>query len=268
MSDLSTSRNLIQVESVQYQAPVSESSLSSIGAATNYCLTKLVPIGTIIQSNLTQSQINSEFGAGYWLLCNGQLCAGTDYQILTGNFTVPNLFRELATVTPWSDYSAPFSNLQPTVNPFAGTNPKFRRVGDSVEVSLVLINSSTSNFDNAPVLVNMPPGLLIDTNKLSAGSYAVPSIPGSAELFQSLANVFLSYQINYLLTIQYYSTSAIQFKYPDPNNLAVPTLPRSAFNFTVPGLWDVNASRLSAHFTVPVQNFNSTDKTYYIRVKR
>jgi hypothetical protein len=91
MSNLSTSANLIQTESLQYQSPVSESALQAMGGAINYCLLKLIPVGTIIPSMLTQAQFNGQVGTGYWVIADGSSCVGTTYSAVSGYTTVPDL---------------------------------------------------------------------------------------------------------------------------------------------------------------------------------
>lgn len=91
MSDIATSANKIQAESVQYQAPVSESALSAMGAAINYCLEKLIPVGTVLPSMLTQAQFNAEVGVGYWVIADGSNVAGSRYATVKGVATIPDL---------------------------------------------------------------------------------------------------------------------------------------------------------------------------------
>jgi len=52
----------------------------------------LLPVGTILQSVLTEDQFNNET-AGHWMLCEGAAtsCVGTRLQDLTGWATIPNL---------------------------------------------------------------------------------------------------------------------------------------------------------------------------------
>lgn len=90
MSDLATSTQKIQEQSVQYRAPVSESLMANIGGAVNFCLTKLLPIGTVLPSTLTSAQFASENGTSSWLLCDGGSCAGSAYASLTGKTFVPD----------------------------------------------------------------------------------------------------------------------------------------------------------------------------------
>ncbi len=90
MSAIPSSFNKINQQSVQYNKPVSESSLSALGSSVNGLLDVLQPVGTIMHSVLTEAQFNSEVAAGYWLLCNGQSCAGSSYEGITGNANVPD----------------------------------------------------------------------------------------------------------------------------------------------------------------------------------
>lgn len=158
MSNISTSPNQIQVESVQYQAPVSESALSSMGAAINYTLLNAPPVGTIVPSLVTQAQMDAMVGPGYWLLCNGQSCAGSRYAAITGLTTTPNVSGVFLPVGPWQYFPAS-GNVTGDVN---YGNGAFRRVGDSIQV--VTGFSSTGPTVNAPpqLRFNLPPGVNIN----------------------------------------------------------------------------------------------------------
>lgn len=49
-----------------------------------------VPVGTIIDSMLTETQIQNNYGTA-WILCDGRNVAGSKYASITGNSTVPDL---------------------------------------------------------------------------------------------------------------------------------------------------------------------------------
>lgn len=98
MTDVARSSVPVQQEALQFNQPVSEASVSSIGGVANYLLGILCPIGTIIASMCTQSEINQQLpswatstGPGTWVLANGQDVTGSQYQFITGNTTVPDL---------------------------------------------------------------------------------------------------------------------------------------------------------------------------------
>lgn len=49
-----------------------------------------VPVGTIIDSMLTETQIQNNYGTA-WILCDGRNVAGSKYASITGSSTVPDL---------------------------------------------------------------------------------------------------------------------------------------------------------------------------------
>ena len=81
----------ITLAETQAYVPGASALGSALGQATNfildYCLA--YSIGSIVQSVMTESQFQGVLGTG-WKLCNGQSCAGTAYNTLTGNATVPD----------------------------------------------------------------------------------------------------------------------------------------------------------------------------------
>lgn len=56
-----------------------------MGASHSEC----VPIGTVIQSMLTETQIQNNYGPG-WILMDGRSVSGSKYHTLTGNATIPD----------------------------------------------------------------------------------------------------------------------------------------------------------------------------------
>lgn len=104
MTDIAGSSVPAQIESVQFNNPISEASLSSIGAVGNYLLNILAPVGTVWGSMLFDSgdgshpsnSFQSQLGSGNpspatWVLADGRDVTGSRYQALTGNSTVPDL---------------------------------------------------------------------------------------------------------------------------------------------------------------------------------
>jgi hypothetical protein len=102
VTDIAGSTVPVQQESVQFNNPVSESSLSSIGAIANYLLNILAPVGTIWASclydngdgtytqNSFQAQIDFPTPAT-WVLADGRCVIGSEFQALTGLTNVPDL---------------------------------------------------------------------------------------------------------------------------------------------------------------------------------
>jgi hypothetical protein len=92
MTAIPGSTNFIQVESVQFNQPVSESSLNAIGALANYLRSVVAPIGTVIYSMLDQDQMNVQVGGpNIWVIADGSSAAGTTYGSVTGNASLPDL---------------------------------------------------------------------------------------------------------------------------------------------------------------------------------
>lgn len=93
MSLVPTSFNYVVQESIQFNNPVSESSLAAIGAAANGLLSILLPVGSIVHSMLTEAQFVAQIGAPSttWVLADGRSVAGSTYNTVTGLSTVPDL---------------------------------------------------------------------------------------------------------------------------------------------------------------------------------
>jgi hypothetical protein len=94
MSNLAPSSVQVQQQSVQFNNPVSESSLASIGGACNQLLLLLLPVGSIIDSMLNETQFNAVSGAPsgtYWVPCDGRDCTGSAYATISGYSSVPDL---------------------------------------------------------------------------------------------------------------------------------------------------------------------------------
>lgn len=87
MSNLAGSSVPIQQESIQFNNPVSESSLAGIGSPVNYMLTLLLPLGSVVDSTLTEAQFQAQLGnpaPATWILSDGRSIAGSALATLTG----------------------------------------------------------------------------------------------------------------------------------------------------------------------------------------
>lgn len=84
----------IQQELFNFNFPVGNAGLKSIGAFLNGLLGLALPIGSIMDTMLTVDQWNSALGnpaSPFWILCDGSAVSGSKYSILTGFPNVPNL---------------------------------------------------------------------------------------------------------------------------------------------------------------------------------
>lgn len=94
MTDIPGSFSPIQQESLQFNQPVSEASLTALGASINGLLSIVLPVGTIIESMLTEAQFQAQIGnpsPAIWVLADGRSAVGTSYQSITGFTTIPDL---------------------------------------------------------------------------------------------------------------------------------------------------------------------------------
>lgn len=89
MSDTPSSRSPQQQEAARFQSALSESLLQSMQGNINYLLGAVLPVGTLVESMLTEAQFQGETSTG-WVLADGRSCAGSAYAILTGNSNVPD----------------------------------------------------------------------------------------------------------------------------------------------------------------------------------
>lgn len=122
MSDVPSSFSHIQIEGLQFRDPASEALFQAMSGTVNGTVIELFafevlqtannaaqqaelsdhasripviedtipPVGTTIQSMLTEIQFQSELNVG-WILAAGQDVTGSKYQIVTGNTHVPDL---------------------------------------------------------------------------------------------------------------------------------------------------------------------------------
>ncbi len=90
MSDLAGSSTPIQSEATRFRSSVSENLLQTMGGAINYLLASILPLGSVTASMLTEAQFQDETSTG-WVLADGRDVSASDYALLTGNTTVPDL---------------------------------------------------------------------------------------------------------------------------------------------------------------------------------
>lgn len=93
MTDVAPSGNKVQQESLLYTQPVSEASITAIAALTSYLREVVLPVGSICESMLDETQFDTQLNASQtrWVLADGRSCVGSTYESITGNTTVPDL---------------------------------------------------------------------------------------------------------------------------------------------------------------------------------
>lgn len=90
MAFIAGSKTKISVAATRFRSAVSESVMQLMGGAINYLIDSQVPIGSVIYSMLTEEQFQGQTSEG-WVLADGRDCSTSDYALLTGNTTVPDL---------------------------------------------------------------------------------------------------------------------------------------------------------------------------------
>lgn len=83
--------NPIQQESVTFNNPVSEAALNAMGASINGILSVILPVGSVIDSMLTEAQFQTAIGSTKWVLSDGRSVTGSEYQLITSNTNIPDL---------------------------------------------------------------------------------------------------------------------------------------------------------------------------------
>ena len=94
MAKIPNSFNYIQQVPVQFNNPVSESSIAALGGSINGLLSCLLPVGSTFTSMLTESQLQTEIGSPSppsWILSDGRDVTGSRYALVTGFTTIPDL---------------------------------------------------------------------------------------------------------------------------------------------------------------------------------
>ena len=91
MTAIAQAKSTIQVEETRSGAAPSEAVLQKIGGSINWLNANAgTQLGDIIPSGLTQTQFQSLRGNN-WVLMNGQSITGSDFAVLTGITTLPNM---------------------------------------------------------------------------------------------------------------------------------------------------------------------------------
>lgn len=89
MTDIPDNPQKIQIESVQFRAPVAESPLENIGGGVNYLLKHIFAVGDICHSMQTLAQFQASHSTD-WVLADGSAVPGSTYATNIGA-NVPDL---------------------------------------------------------------------------------------------------------------------------------------------------------------------------------
>jgi hypothetical protein len=93
MSNLAPSDGIVQAEALEFNNPVSESSLAQIGGLANYLLYVALPVGAIFPSvlNPTQMLAYNQGPSTSFVPCDGQSYPGSVFASVFGSSVVPDL---------------------------------------------------------------------------------------------------------------------------------------------------------------------------------
>lgn len=160
MTDLESSTVPVQQEAIQFNNPVSESSLAAIGAVANFLLKVQPPVGTIWASMLTETQFQSlinDPSPATWILADGRSVAGSAYAFATGQTNAPDLrgifLRGLnnggSAAGTRSDAFANPDDLSGTFTPGTLTQDKFKSHTHTYSVNSSFGADTTSAGGNA-----------------------------------------------------------------------------------------------------------------------
>ena len=94
MTDVAPSFVPIQAESISFDQPVGESAQFAIAGVCNAFLQVLLPVGSIINSMLTEAQFQTQLGnpsPATWILSDGRNVVGSAYAQVAGVTNAPDL---------------------------------------------------------------------------------------------------------------------------------------------------------------------------------
>lgn len=90
MSDTPKSTATQQVEAARFRSSISENLLQGMQGNINHLLASVLPVGSIIDSMLSEAQFQGLTSTG-WIIADGRSVTGSSYALVTGNTTVPDL---------------------------------------------------------------------------------------------------------------------------------------------------------------------------------
>lgn len=90
MGEIAKTSTPITEEATRFRSAVSESLLQIMGGDINYLLAAVLPVGSIVDSMLTEAQFQDATSDG-WVLADGRDVSTSQYAITTGFTTVPDL---------------------------------------------------------------------------------------------------------------------------------------------------------------------------------
>lgn len=110
-------------------------------------------------------------GTSYRLCFHVASTSASAYTLAIDNVVVgPQQTVQGAAISDWQSYTPTWttsSNPQPSIGN-GSINGKYRRVGDSIEISIGLVAGTTTTFGNGTFLFGYPPGVTFDSTKLES----------------------------------------------------------------------------------------------------
>jgi hypothetical protein len=152
----------------------------------------------------------------------------------------------LANITAWQSFTP--TGSWSTNTTYTG---RLRQVGEMLEVQCLIATSGAPNA--VSLTVNMPPGYIIDTNKLAFGTRAGTSLPGSnAIVYDTALGEFLA-------EVVYSSTTVVALRRVRTNvgTNSVPVISNATVGDTDPFTWGAG-DYASISFTVPCVGLTAT----------
>src|SRR4030042_829104 len=91
MANLPSIKDFITIEQTHAYTAGTNPLSQSMGSACNWIQDNITktPVGSVIQSMLTEAQFQAVYGSG-WVLCDGRSVAGSFFQSITGNSNIPD----------------------------------------------------------------------------------------------------------------------------------------------------------------------------------
>lgn len=91
MSATSPNTTQQQQEAARFRSAVSEALLQSMQGNINYLLASILPVGSVIDSMLSESQFAGIVGANKWIIADGRDVSTSQYTVVTGFTSAPDL---------------------------------------------------------------------------------------------------------------------------------------------------------------------------------
>lgn len=149
MADIPASLQKIQIEEVGYRAAVSEATFNKMGASINAIVDDgIEPIGTVVQSILTESQFQAIKG-NKWVRMSGQSIVGSDLNALTSITSLPNMIGNEAFIGQAGSEGS-LGNFEASQNKSHNHNIQYKSRADESGPSVISARSELNNLNTNP----------------------------------------------------------------------------------------------------------------------